>query len=189
MAQEIHLRDVQDNLMAKLGKQPDLSRLAQHTEINLTSTGLLIELVEANDTQFFESGSAEVPPATRKLLAVIARELSRLPNPVNIAGYTDAAPYRGNAGYSNWELSSARANAARRVMEGAGLPAAQMAAVCGYADRQPRNPAKPLDPSNRRVAILVGYQGEPPVPDGPAGGSSAPFRLDIRPTESGKGAL
>jgi chemotaxis protein MotB len=58
-------------------------------------------------------------------------------------------------GYSNWELSADRANAARRTMERAGLREGQVTAIRGFADTVLRVPAKPLDPRNRRVSVVV----------------------------------
>jgi chemotaxis protein MotB len=93
---------------------------------------------------------------TEGLLATIAGELGRLKNPVVVEGHTDARPYADAKGtYSNWELSSDRANAARRVMAGAGLREDQVVAVRGYAAMHLRTPDDPMDPRNRRVSILV----------------------------------
>ncbi|MDW8003092.1 MAG: OmpA family protein, partial [Deltaproteobacteria bacterium] len=71
-----------------------------------------------------------------------------------IEGHTDARPYI-TVGYSNWELSVDRANAARKVLEENGLRKNQVVMVKGLADRALKNPDKPLDFSNRRVAIVV----------------------------------
>ena len=91
----------------------------------------------------------------KKTLEIVAQELAPLRNPLIIEGHTDAAQYAGL--YSNWELSSDRANAARRVMEGTGLNPARVVEVRGMADRELRNAANPLDPSNRRITIFLPF--------------------------------
>jgi chemotaxis protein MotB len=74
-------------------------------------------------------------------------------------GHTDARPYVAANGYSNWELSTDRANAARKLMQSSGIKTDQVAEVRGYADQRLRKPEDPSSPSNRRVSIVVTYQG------------------------------
>lgn len=95
---------------------------------------------------------------------MIAAEIRQLPNKVTIEGYTDARPYTGS-GYSNWELSTERANTARKILEDKGLRKDQVIEVRGFADRNLKHPENPIDASNRRVSILVAASGRQ---DGPA---------------------
>ena len=87
----------------------------------------------------------------------LAQELGKLPNKLSIEGHTDSQPYAPSATYSNWELSSDRANAARRVMQANGIGADQVTQVRGFADQRLRKPDAPLDPSNRRISLIVQY--------------------------------
>ena len=89
------------------------------------------------------------------MLAAIASELGRLPNSVAIEGHTDSQPYTATKGYGNWELSTDRANTARRIMDEQGLRAGQVEAVRGYADTRLRLREAPLDATNRRISIVV----------------------------------
>jgi chemotaxis protein MotB len=134
---------------------PDLRALGRQIEITITRDGLRIELLDAEQQTFFASGSAALAAGTERVLAVIARELGALKNSIAIEGHTDSRPYATTDLYSNWELSADRANAARRVMERSGLQAGQVRGVRGYADRQLRVAAVPLDPRNRRVSVIV----------------------------------
>ena len=135
---------------------PRFQELSRRIEVAITEDGLRIELREAPDDGFFASGSAAMKPETVELLHVIATELGKLPNRVAVEGHTDSAPYgAANGQYTNWELSADRANAARRVLVASGMKAAQVEAVRGYADRRLRTPDTPLDPSNRRISIIV----------------------------------
>jgi chemotaxis protein MotB len=88
---------------------------------------------------------------------MLAQELGKLPNKVSIEGHTDAKPFAGNGDYTNWELSSDRANAARRIMQANSLRPDQISQVRGYADQRLRNPQNPFEPANRRISVIVQY--------------------------------
>jgi len=153
----------ESDIRKSLQKSTGLRSVASHVEIVVTNTGLRIELVEGDsgDT-FFQRGSAQLTPVGQQVVSMIGDELAQLTNPVEIEGHTDAAAY-GTGTYTNWELSADRANAARRVLEGAGLPDARIAEVKGLADRDLRDPQHPLSGANRRVSILLPFQHPPPA--------------------------
>src|SRR5712671_1461284 len=146
--------------------------LRDQVEFTVTPEGLRIDLIEKDDSTFFDSGSATLHGETAHVLGVIARELGALDHQVDLEGHTDSRSYASNDRYSNWELSADRANAARRVMERNGLRHPQVTSVRGLADRQLRFPADPLDARNRRVSILV----KNPLLKTPAAGSADPAR-------------
>ncbi len=102
----------------------------------------------------FDSGSSQLKPYTLSILKEIAQELGKLPNPIVIGGHTDSQQYATQA-YTNWELSSERANAARRVMLSSGLKTGQVQRVTGYADTVPMEGHEAKDPQNRRISIVV----------------------------------
>jgi chemotaxis protein MotB len=81
-----------------------------------------------------------------------------MPNHLLIEGHTNSVPYAPENKYSNWELSTDRANSARRLMEQEGVRPDQTSYVRGYADRNLRKPDAPEDPSNRRISIVIQYQ-------------------------------
>jgi chemotaxis protein MotB len=140
--------------------------LGMSVEVYVDAAGLRIDLFEsAGGDACFPFGSAQMKPAAATALRIIANELRPLPNPMVLEGHTDAAQF-GTPGYTNWELSSDRANAARRILEGAGIGTARIIEVRGMADRQLRVPDRPLDPSNRRIAILLPYlpDSDQPLP-------------------------
>ena len=111
-------------------------------------------MIENAQGLFFDVGSARVKPETIKLLKMIAQEIAQLSNQVIIEGHTDALPYI-SPGYSNWELSADRANAARKILEENGVKKEQIIGVRGYADRQLKHPDRPMDFANRRVNIII----------------------------------
>ena len=134
---------------------PGFKNLESHIEVKVTAEGLRIELQEGGQDTFFDSGSSHVKGQTRQVLEVIARELAQLPQGLAIEGHTDAAPFGRDRSYTNWELSADRANAARRIMESAGLPRTHVKAVRGFAETILRTPDEPFNPRNRRVSIVV----------------------------------
>lgn len=155
---------VANALRSRLDSIAKVGTLAVRVEIVITSDGLRIELVEddAGET-FFPFGSADMKHAGRLALHEIAKELGVLENPVIIEGHTDAAPYR-RIDYTNWELSSDRANAARRILIQEGLPSVRITEVTGLADRRLRHPDDPLNPSNRRISIRLPFISPTAVP-------------------------
>jgi chemotaxis protein MotB len=82
----------------------------------------------------------------------------KLPNKVAIEGHTDSRPY-GRPDYSNWELSSDRANAARRILAESGLSEDRVSQVRGFADQRLLKKDDPSNPSNRRISIIVRNAG------------------------------
>jgi chemotaxis protein MotB len=141
------------------GDPPDqrFREAKDHIEMTVTSEGLRIELSESAAGTFFDSGSAQLNADGRELLITLAQELGKLPNKISIEGRTDSNPYTGSATYGNWELSTDRANAARRLMQQNGGGADQVVQVRGFADQRLRKPEAHLDPSNRRISLIVQY--------------------------------
>ena len=104
----------------------------------------------------FDSGSAIVKPYMRELLREIGQMLNDVPNRITLEGHTDAQPFSGGErGYSNWELSSDRANSSRREVVAGGLPEDRMLLVQGLASSKLFLPAQPSHPMNRRISVIV----------------------------------
>jgi chemotaxis protein MotB len=135
----------------------DFEKLKNHIEMTVTNEGLRIELMESAAGTLFDNGSPKLNSDGRELLVALAQELGKLPNNISIEGHTDSKPYAPSANYGNWELSSERANAARRLMQSNGLGARQVSQVRGFADQRLRKLDNPLDPSNRRISLIVQY--------------------------------
>jgi chemotaxis protein MotB len=148
---------LKDQLEQKIRQMDDFAKLQSHVEMTVTSEGLRIELMESLSGTFFDSGRPELNADGRDLLIRLAQELGKLPNKISIEGHTDSKPYAATGNYSNWELSSDRANAARRLMQANGVGAEQVTQVRGFADQRLRKPEDPFDPSNRRISLIVQY--------------------------------
>ena len=149
---------LKEKLQKTIQKINDLDRLKKNIEMTVTAEGLRIELIESEKGTFFESGSAVLNKSGQELLSLLAAELGKVPNHISVEGHTDAKPFTGKSSYSNWELSSDRANAARRLMQQPdGLRPDQVKQVRGFADQRLRNLKDPFDSANRRISIIVQY--------------------------------
>jgi chemotaxis protein MotB len=161
---------LKEKLEAAISQAPDVGKLKDQVLMSVTGEGLRIELLESTTNSFFETGNAQPTATGEEILQLLAAQLGKLPNRLSVEGHTDANPYVSATGYSNWELSSDRANAARKLIQQFGVGPAQVADVRGYADQKLRKPADPTSASNRRVSIVVKYRtpDEPPskTPDG-----------------------
>jgi len=146
---------LKERLLQSAQQLPNFEKLRKQVEISASPDGLRIELMEDEGGTFFESGSAQPTPALREFLTLISKELGKMPNRISIEGHTDSHPYSNTGGYSNWELSADRANAARRLMQSSGVGSGQIAQVRGFADQMPRKPDAPEDASNRRITVIV----------------------------------
>jgi chemotaxis protein MotB len=151
---------LREKIQQALKTVPNFRDLKDHVEITVTSDGLRIELLETEAGMFFESGRPLPSETGAELLTRLAEELGKLPNSLLIEGHTDAKPFPG-AAYSNWELSSDRANSARKIMQAHGVRPEQVAQVRGFADRQLRHPDDPNGASNRRISVIVQYLETP----------------------------
>jgi chemotaxis protein MotB len=148
-------------------KQSDLTKLSKQIDITMTGEGLKIELIEDKGGTFFESGSPKLSENGVALLSLLSDQLKVLPNRLLIEGHTDAQAYSNDNGYTNWELSTDRANSARRLLQQGGIGTSQISQVRGYADQMLRVPANPLDPSNRRISLIVQWV-DAATPAGPS---------------------
>jgi chemotaxis protein MotB len=156
-AQERTLRGIGDTLRTVIAAKPELNRLKDQIEIAITDEGLRIELLEKEGSSFFEVGDAQLKSSAVSVLRAIASEVQALPNPIVLEGHTDSRPYALNSTRSNWELSTERANSARRVIEQLGVRAEQIGQIRGYADKKLRYPDNPYEVRNRRVSIVILY--------------------------------
>jgi chemotaxis protein MotB len=138
-----------------ISENPQLAEIAKQIVFDTTPEGFRIQLVDQEQSSMFPSGSAGMSDKTRRLMQQVAQAVSKLPNKLAISGHTDAQPFRGQGNYSNWELSTDRANASRRALIEAGVPSERIRQVTGNADQDPMIKDNPLDPRNRRIAILV----------------------------------
>jgi chemotaxis protein MotB len=151
------MAQLKDKLEAAMKQMPELAGLKEQVQMTVTGEGLRIELLEKEIGTFFQTGSSQATGPGQEMLRMLAAEVGKLPNRLLIEGHTDARPFSGDRAYSNWELSSDRANSARRLMQDSGLRGDQVAEVRGFADQRLRDPKNPNADANRRITVIVQY--------------------------------
>jgi chemotaxis protein MotB len=134
---------------------PNLASLRDQIAVSLDESGLLIQISDGGDGILFDLASSALTPALEQFLAVLGPVLGRLGNQLQIHGHTDARPFPPGATYDNWDLSFARADAARRFLDGHGVRPRQIVGVLAHADSDLLFPEDPLDPRTRRLSILA----------------------------------
>ncbi len=149
-------------LKEQFSTRPEFSKYKDQVKIEITDEGLRIQLIDKAERVSFPSASAELTPEAQAILTEIASGICTLPNKINIGGHTDSHIFGTNNGYTNWELSTDRANAARRVLETVCVKPEQIHRIVGFADTEPMDKSDPFAPANRRISITVlRLAGEP----------------------------
>ncbi len=155
---------LKEKLEQAMKKSPEFEKLKDYIQMSVTGEGLRVEMMESDKGIFFESGSGRPSAIGHELILRLGAELKKLPNDLTIEGYTDAKPFSSSGEYSNWELSTDRANAARKLMEQDGLAHGRVVQVRGFADQNLRDKAHPEAASNRRISVIVRYKDADPEP-------------------------
>lgn len=141
---------------------PDVAELSRHVIMEQTPQGLRIQIVDQEGRSMFAAGDATPNERARRLLVAICGGIGQLPNRLTISGHTDGLPPGGRFS-SNFELSAARADAARRILAGQGIAAHRFYEISGRADSEPLFADDPTLPGNRRIAITL-LREAPPLP-------------------------
>ena len=155
-----NIADVQKQLEQALRQMPEFGKIKNYIKFSVTSEGLRIDLMETEQGMFFVTASPTPTTAGEHLLQLLAAELGKMPNTVAIEGHTDSHPFRNagpTSGYSNWELSVDRANAARKLLNQYGFRPDQIVEVRGFADQKLLAPEEPWNPRNRRISVVVKF--------------------------------
>ena len=162
--EEMAFQSAAESLRQAMQDMPELAELSKNLIVDQTPEGLRIQIVDQEGRSMFEPGSAVPRPRTVVLLRAVAQIINRLPNRISISGHTDSSPVTAK-GYSNWDLSFARANAARQILEENHVPNERIYQVTGKAGSEPLFPDDPEMPGNRRVSIVL-LREAPPLPPG-----------------------
>jgi chemotaxis protein MotB len=141
---------------------PDVAELSRNVIVEQTPEGLRIQIVDQEGRSMLNSGDALPNDRARRLLVAISTVIAQLPNRLTISGHTDGSAPGGRFA-SNFELSSARANEARRILQAQGIPRERIYEVAGRADSEPLFADDPTLPGNRRIAITL-LREAPPLP-------------------------
>lgn len=154
--EERQFRDAEHQIRQAIQDIPDIQQLAQNLIIDRTPEGLRIQIVDQDKLSMFPRGSAAMVEQAHRLMDLVAKVIQRLPNKIAITGHTDSTPFsQTNNSYTNWELSTDRANASRRALLAAGVPEERIATVVGKADQEPLITEDTASPQNRRISIVL----------------------------------
>ena len=147
---------IKKRIEQSLERNPRLRDVKNQVKMDVTADGLRIQIVDDKNRPMFDSGSTVVKPYMRELLGEIAKVLNDVESKVTLSGHTDSSPFSGgDRGYSNWELSTDRANASRRELVAGGIAENKILRVVGLAAIVPYDAANPDAPVNRRISIVV----------------------------------
>jgi chemotaxis protein MotB len=155
-AEQESLMELKGRIEAIINENPRLSEFSSQILLDITPEGLRIQIVDEQNRAMFDAGSAAVKEHMRELLRSIGQLVNEVPNRISLSGHTDSNAYgSGDKGYSNWELSTDRANASRRELVAGGLGEAKLLRVVGLAASLPFDISNPAHPMNRRISIIV----------------------------------
>jgi chemotaxis protein MotB len=143
------------DLKEAINKSQALQPFKDQLLLDITPEGLRIQIVDAQNRPMFDLGSSRLKPYTVAILQEVAHYLKTVPKRISITGHTDTTPYAGISGYTNWDLSTDRANAARRALEGAGYDTNQISRVAGLSSSVLFDKENPRSAVNRRISIVV----------------------------------
>jgi chemotaxis protein MotB len=152
----LKLEKLKEKIQDMIDANSKLAEVKDQIKLETTPEGLRVQIIDNKNMPMFKLASSETEPQIRLILRAMAPVINKLPNKITINGHTDAKPFPGKRkGYTNWELSSDRANAARYELNNGGLAEEKIMRVTGLSDSIPYNPANPDDPMNRRISIIV----------------------------------
>lgn len=170
-AEQEQFEKAEEELKEALETLPEFQQMAQSLMIDNTQEGMRIQIVDQDGLTMFPSGSAGMYEHTERVLGLVTQIIKKMPQDIAISGHTDSVPMGGgDQTYTNWELSSDRANSARRALLNMGVPESRMSRVVGKAATEPLLADDPTNARNRRLSIVLmrgtGEQAAP-EPTGP----------------------
>jgi flagellar motor protein MotB len=153
------MQNAAQELQQVIASSPELKEMLGIVDIKVEADGLNIEIMDTDKISMFELGSSRINSVSEAAFQKIGAFIAKLPNNVDIVGHTDAKPFASQrrGGYSNWELSADRANAARRLLEKGGVDPKRFTSVVGRADQELRVPTEPFASSNRRITVKMRF--------------------------------
>jgi len=136
-------------------QEPELKDYNNNVVVQDSPEGLKIDMIDDPQQPMFVPGSVTLTDIGKKVLDSMSRVISKTPNNISINGHTDAPSGAVNPQYSTWELSTDRANAARRFLATTVLEKDRVVKIIGLSDKELLVPNEPSNPRNRRITIIV----------------------------------
>lgn len=146
------MRHLSDDLSRLLKQNEDVSSV----KIDLTPEGLNINIFDRAHKPIFNPNTAVFTDYGAWVFSTLAWEISRYTTfHVELEGHTESKLETGGVDHGKWDLSTERANAARRKLADNGVADAQIFKVSGFADTVPMPDYAPTNEINRRVTVLL----------------------------------
>ena len=149
------MQQLYQELTERIDQSDTLQEFKDQLLIDITDEGLRVQIVDRSGRPMFDSGRNELKYYSQDILFELAKTLGSVNNKLSITGHTDATPFNGRPGYTNWELSADRANTARRALVAGGVREQQIGRVVGLSDSVLFDKENPTAPVNRRISIIV----------------------------------
>jgi chemotaxis protein MotB len=154
-AEKKQLESLMEDLRKAIDESQTLRPFKDQLLLDITPEGLRIQIIDSQNRPMFDLGRSNLKPYTTTILKELANYLNSVPNRISLSGHTDTTPYVARNGYTNWDLSADRANAARRALEAGGLRTEKMARIVGLSSAVLFDKESPRNPVNRRISIIV----------------------------------
>ncbi len=150
------LKELKMNIEKAIDSNEKLKPFKNQILLDITTEGLRIQIVDEKNRPMFKIGRSELEPYTKDILHEIGKTMNEVPNKVSLSGHTDARPYSSDRrGFSNWDLSSDRANTSRRELIAGGMDESKVVRVVGMSSAVLYDKTDPFNPINRRISIIV----------------------------------
>jgi chemotaxis protein MotB len=158
------LQDLAKSVESYIGQMKNSQKWQDGSiEMMRTPEGLSIIIKDVDGQSMFKDNVAEMKDKLRDALVELAKILRNVPNEIEITGHTSSAQVdNADPNYGKWELSTDRANTARRFLEKNGVQKEQVSRVVGKADNLPVNKVRPEATENNRLSILLLNQSDIP---------------------------
>jgi len=155
-AEAVKLEELKQKIEKAIESSETLSKFKNQLLMDITTEGLRVQIVDEQNRPMFNTAKAELQPYAKEILREIGQMLNGVPNRISLSGHTDATPYSdGEKSYSNWELSSDRANASRRALVAGGMDEEKLMRVVGLSSASLFDKENPFNPTNRRISLII----------------------------------
>lgn len=154
--EKVKLEELKKKIEKAIEDSPNLSKFKNQLLLDITTEGLRVQIVDEQNRAMFNSSKAEMQPYAKQILQELGQMLNGVTNKISLSGHTDATPYpNGEKSYSNWELSSDRANASRRELVAGGMDETKLLRVVGLSSASLFDKENPFNATNRRISIII----------------------------------
>ena len=150
--------EVEAALTAMSGESMASDDALRHIVTRVTDEGLIVEIFDLPNDALFADGTSDPKPVLGEIAGIVARVFGPILNQVAVNGFVRSYPIV-LAQSPAWDLSSARADAMRELLEAGGLDDTRLERVTGYADNRPAV-GNPMASRNNRLEIILLRDGK-----------------------------